>query len=291
MVGQIVVGHILVETTQRGGDVVSARMVTLTIAGFLVGALASGGIGVRVIREVRALDDATSLPLQNIARSDGYHVDPHETIISSVALVPETAALADAGLTVAYRLASLAPSLGSVGSGQQPVLYPKAWKAEALGGAFEGSQADLNDAVVVFPLLAGGNMDQIDAVSIVEAFIPAPFEQRFLVEESEQGGASFEIKGPLPAGLVVEVVEQVVDRDATTLVLRVQADPDLVRDVRIVGDGPGYHPAIAEDGTVTLTREDDGNTDVPAGFSLVAYGTYWVRLEGEFPVDLGEARE
>jgi len=46
---------------------VTARAVSLTIVAFLLGALAAGGIGVRVIREVKTADDATSLPRSNIA--------------------------------------------------------------------------------------------------------------------------------------------------------------------------------------------------------------------------------
>lgn len=45
----------------------TARAVSLTIVAFLLGALAAGGIGVRVIREVKTAADATSLPPSNIA--------------------------------------------------------------------------------------------------------------------------------------------------------------------------------------------------------------------------------
>jgi len=272
----------------------SVRLTTLTIVGFLVGALAAGGIGVGVIREVRALDDATSLPPQNTARSDGHHVDPHESILSSVSLVPDTAAFDDEGLTVTYRLTSLAPSLGSVAPGEEPVLYPRTWKAEALGGEFVGAQADPNDPTVVFPLLAGGRIDQIDGVSIVDASIPAPFEQRVWVD-SHDGSLPSVQDDSLPEGVAIEIVDQVTDRDTTTLMLRIQADPASVRDVSIVGDGPGYHPAVVDGDIVTLTRQNRGNLDddtaLPGDFNLIVFGTRWVPTPGEFPVDLGAVDE
>jgi len=45
----------------------NGRAISLTIVAFVLGALAAGGVSVRVIREVKTVDDATSLPPSNIA--------------------------------------------------------------------------------------------------------------------------------------------------------------------------------------------------------------------------------
>lgn len=53
----------------------NGRAVSLTIVAFLLGALAAGGVSVRVIREVSTAADATSLPRANIAPDEAASVD------------------------------------------------------------------------------------------------------------------------------------------------------------------------------------------------------------------------
>lgn len=259
----------------------SVRLVTLTIVGFILGAFAAGGIGVSVIREVRALDDATSLPAQNIARPDGYHVDPNETLISSVALIPISLTFGDDGLSISYDLTSLAPSLGIEGSeGGQP-LYPKRWLVEAIGGEFEGTQTDPTKTEALFPLLAGGSVDQIDSVRVLEAFLPSPFEVPVSVSASEP-------QVSVITGVKVVLARTTNSEGMTTIEVRVLTDDDSARDIQIIGDGPGWISAVSTEGTATLTRvSDDGATE----FGLVVSGTSWVAIDGEFAVNIGVADE
>lgn len=259
----------------------SIRLITLTIVGFLLGALAAGGVGVRVIREVRALDDATSLPAQNIARDDGYHTDPTETLISSVALVPVTATFGDDGFSISYEMTSIAPTLGTEDSQDDQPLYPKRWLVEALGGEFEGIQENANESVAVFPLMVGGSIDQVDAVRVVEAFVPAPFE------------TPVSISGAAPETLVVAGVDLVLvgesdDGDTTTIDVQIVADDGIVRDVQILGDGPGWSESSIAGDTVTLTRSNDVEA---AEFDLIVFGTTWVVIDGEFIVNIGSIDE
>jgi hypothetical protein len=263
------------------GETVSVRLITLTIVGFLLGALAAGGIGVRVIREVRALDDATSLPAQNIARADGYHVDPGETLISSVALVPDALTFGDNGLLISYDLTSLAPSLGVETPVVGQPLYPKRWLIEAIGGEFEGVQENPGETIALFPLLAGGSVDQIDEVRVVEAFVPAPFEVQVTVSAADP-------KASVVPGVEVELVDSTNDGDTTTIEVRIVAEDDGAVGVEIVGDGPGWFRASAGHDTVTLTREGDDGT---AEFDLVVFGTSWIPVVGEFTVRVGAIDE
>jgi len=256
---------------------VSVRLITLTIVAFLFGALAAGGVGVRVIREVRTSEDATSLPAQNIARADGYHVDPGETLISSVALVPDALVFREDGLEISYDLISLAPSRGIAPSEAGQPLYPKRWLVEAVGGEFEGVQETPGETRVMFPLLAGGSIDQIDAVRVIEAFVPAPFEVPVAISSAER--TAF----PVP-GVEVVLVDTTSVGDTTTIEVRIATDDDVARDVQIVGDGPGWSQASVEGGTVTITRE---NGDEAADFLLIVFGTSWVPVDGEFTVNVG----
>jgi hypothetical protein len=260
---------------------VSVRLITLTIVGFILGALAAGGVGVRVIREVRALDDATSLPAQNIARDDGYHTDPGETLISSVALAPEAATFGDNGFSITYEMTSIAPSLGTEYSQDDQPLYPKRWLVEALGGEFEGTQENANEPVAVFPLMVGGSIDQVDAVRIVEAFVPAPFETPVSIS-----GTTPEVS--VGAGIDVVLVGESDNGDTTTIEIRIVAADGIARDVQVVGDGPGWSESSTSGDTVTLTRSNEVEA---AEFDLIVFGTSWVTIDGEFIVNIGSIDE
>ena len=65
------------------------------MVGFLIGVLAAGSIGVRVIEEVRAEDDATSLPPENVSSPNGYLLDPNHTRIASAVVVPTAIVASD----------------------------------------------------------------------------------------------------------------------------------------------------------------------------------------------------
>jgi hypothetical protein len=257
---------------------VSVRLITLTIVGFILGAFAAGGIGVSVIREVRSVDDATSLPAQNLARSDGFHVAPNETLISSVALVPDAAFFGADGFEVSYVLQSVAPVLDVAGGDPQPLLYPKRWLVEAIGGEFEGVLDTPLETSVTFPLMVGGTLDQVDTVRVVEAFVPAPFEKHITVSSATP------VTAVMP-GVGVELVSETDNGDTTIIEIRVLSDAEITPDVAVSGDGPGWHAASVEGDTVTLIR---GNGDTRGeGFDLVVFGVSWVPVVGEFTVDIG----
>jgi hypothetical protein len=260
---------------------VSVRLITLTIVGFILGALAAGGVGVRVIREVRALDDATSLSAQNIARDDGYHTDPTETLISSVALVPGSAAFGDDGFSISYEMISIAPTLGTEHSQDYQQLYPKRWLVEAIGGEFEGIQENANEPVAVFPLMVGGSIDQVDTVRVVEAFVPAPFEIPVSIS-----GAAPEMS--VAAGIDVVLVGESDNGDTTTIEIRIVADDGIARDVQVIGEGQGWSESSTSGDTVTLTRSNDVEA---AEFELIVFGTSWVAVDGEFIVNIGSIDE
>ena len=265
-----------------GRRTVSIRLITLTIAGFILGAFAAGGIGVSVIREVRSVDDATSLPAQNIARSDGYHVAPNETLISSVALVPDAASIGADGFEISYSLDSLAPALDTEPSETYPPLYPKRWIAEAIGGEFEGVLDDPLETVVEFPLMAGGTLDQIDTIRVVEAFIPAPFETWTELSSAMP-------KTSVLPGVDLELVAETDNGDTTTIEIRVIAAPEAALGVSLAGDGPGWRAATVDGDTVTLIREnDETNAD---DYLLVVFGTLWAPVAGEFTVNIGGVSE
>ena len=80
-------------------DGVTARAVSLTIVAFLLGALAAGGIGVRVIREVKTAANATSLPPSNIA-PEALTLFPVEIPFT----VGEASAVVDVGLGITVEL-------------------------------------------------------------------------------------------------------------------------------------------------------------------------------------------
>ena len=259
----------------------SVRLITLTIVGLVLGALAAGGVGVRVIREVRTLDDATSLPAQNIARDDGYHTGPNETLISSVTLVPEAATFGDDGFSISYQLTSIAPTLSDEYAQDDQPLYPKRWLVEALGGEFEGMQENASEPVALFPLMVGGSIDQVDAVRVVEAFVPAPFETPVSIS-----GAAPEVS--VGVGIDIVLVGESDNGDTTTIEIRIVGDDGIARDVQILGDGPGWSRPSTSGDTVMLTRSNDVEA---AEFDLIVFGTSWVAIEGEFIVNIGSVDE
>ena len=256
----------------------SVRLVTLTIVGLLLGALAAGGIGVRVIREVRALDDATSLPTRNIARTGGYHIDPNETLISSVALVPSSVTFGGQGLTISYDLISIAPSLDAENTAASSSVYPRRWLVEAIGGEFEGSQENQDELTSVFPLLAGGSLDQVETVRVVEAFVAAAFEASVAVSAAEPTAVAI-------PGVEITLVSEMSEGPIRTIEVRITARDDVATDIGVVGEGQGWLIATTEGDSVVLTRDDDGNAG--AAFELLVFGTAWVPIEGEFTVNVG----
>ena len=268
-----------------------ARAVSLTIVAFLLGALAAGGIGVRVIREVKTADDATSLPPSNIASDDesgsGYFVDPSETLIVSTALVPRSVAADDGRVAIAYDLVSLAPQLGLlppeldvvVADGEIDSIYPKTWVVETTGGPVEGGQANVRATTARFDVGPDFSADDIESVRVTEAYAPFPFAVEFSLSELEP-------VTDIGFGITVELLD-VVDQGSATIV-RVAVEPgDMeLAGLVVVGAGPGWTSTgtSGESGRVVMLTWVGG--PLPGEIPLRTEGGVWLPIAGEFDVSL-----
>jgi hypothetical protein len=274
---------------------VTGRSISLTIVAFLLGALSAGGVGVRVIREVRTAEDATSLPAENIAPTqDGtaeYQVDPYESLISSTALVP-TSATAEAGdIAIAYDLVSLAPSLGveavQISPGEDPGhvsgVYPRRWVIETESGPVEGGPEDQGARVARFDADRPLTTADIESVRIVEALAPFAFEKAVSLSETEP-------HVEVAPGVSVELVKISDEGSATIVQVAVRPNDSFARGVIVSGDGPGWSSSAQQaDGASTFTLRLSGGARSD-DFRIVVSGTAWVELDGPFDVNLDDVR-
>jgi hypothetical protein len=184
---------------------VRVRAALLVVVAFFLGALAAGGIGVRVIREVRAEADATSLPAANVSSTTIpaappaaiYQVDPHETILASSALVPTSIELGDDGLAIGYDLVTMAPHLGvepvaSVGGfgfvdvvdpADLDHVYPSRWVLDTAGGPVEGGPAGPAVRFARFEVPEGLSLGDVEGATIVEALVPLALDVTFTLSQ------------------------------------------------------------------------------------------------------------
>lgn len=275
----------------------SVRLVTLTIVGFLLGALAAGGIGVRVIREVRSVDDATSLPPQNIARSGGYHIDPNETLIASTALVPSSVSGDADRVTISYTLNSLAPSMGVepivdfLGFGTVETIpnedlnhvYPRRWVIDTPGGPVEGGPGNESARAVEFETDSAIDIEDIESVRITEALAPFPFAVPVALSVTTP------VIEVVP-GVSVELLN-VSDQGSTTIVqVAIDVVDEAATHVFVAGDGAGWRSAVFEaEGRPRVNLTWAGGA-LPSDIPLVVSGTEWVTIEGPFTVSLDGVR-
>ncbi|NHZ70890.1 MAG: hypothetical protein GWP18_04545 [Proteobacteria bacterium] len=263
----------------------NARAISLTIVAFLLGALAAGGIGVRVIREVRTDPDATSLPQSNItpdaSRAPFYQVDPNETLLASTALVPESIDIEDETLRITYDLISLAPQAGA-GSGATTstdiaVVYPRTWVVLTRAGAVAEATSALGSRFVQFDVDQGTEVSDIVSVSITEASAPYPIEISFTLSESSS-------VVDLGFGATAELVEVVVDGSTTVVHVAVTSSDERPSDLSISAIDPRWTTSVSSDaagGSVTL-RWSDGQP--PDDIRLRAVGSVMVPIDGDFAV-------
>ena len=279
----------------------SVRLITLTIVGFILGAFAAGGIGVRVIREVRTVEDATSLPAENIAPVDTgtltYQVDPEETLIASTALVPSSTSAEDGTITISYDLISLAPSMGvepmveflgftsveTIPNEDLDHVYPRRWVIDTPGGPVEGGPGNESARTVKFETDRPLTAEDIETVRIVEALAPFPFAEPV---ELSDGSPVAEV---VP-GVSVELLK-VSDQGSTTII---QVAVDIVENaashVFVSGDGAGWRSAVFEaEGRPRVNLTWAGGP-MPSEIPLIVSGTAWVDIEGPFVVSLDGVR-
>lgn len=279
----------------------SVRLITLTIVGFILGAFAAGGIGVRVIREVRTAEDATSLPAENIAPADTgaatYHVDPNETLIAAAALVPSSMSAEDGAITISYELMSLAPSMGvepmveflgftsveTIPNADLDHVYPRRWVIETPGGPVEGGPGNESARVALFETDRALATEDIESVRIIEAVVPFSF---VVPVELSTGSPMVDV---LP-GVSVELLN-VSDQGSTTIIqVAIDVLDEAATHVFVAGEGPGWRSAVFEaEGRPRVNLTWAGGS-VPSDIPLLVSGTAWVNIEGPFVVSLDGVR-
>lgn len=284
-----------------------SRSILLIVVAFLLGAMAAGSIGVRVIREVRTDEEATSLPESSTTTvpSDGgaagaapaFQVDPTETMISSSALVPTSLQLSGTRLSIEYDLVTRAPhdrvdgvTTFIPGSGFTDVavselthVWPTIWELETTDGVVEGGPVNANVTVARFDVDEGFSPADIVGVRIVEARTPISSTVPFTLSAAEPSAE-------VVPGITVELLG-VSDQGSSTIVqLGIDAEDPSVASAFVRGHGPGWRSAVLEaEGRprVNLTYVDG---ELPDPIPLVAFIEEWVRVVGEFPVSLDGVR-
>ena len=274
------------------------RTVVLIIVGFLLGALAAGSIGVRVIREVGTEEEATSLPPSVSSTTVApsvvtFQVDPNETIISSTALIPTAVEAADGSFRISYELESLAPRAGVppieffAGFGVITTIepeafdhvYPRQWVVTTTEGEFEGGPANAASRAASFDVAEGFAIGTVERILITEAFAPYPAQVPFELSASEP-------TADVSPGVSMELLN-VSEQGATTIVqIGINIDDPELAGFFVRGDGPGWRSAFFEaEGRprVNLTWADG---PLPDPIPLLALGTLMVPLDGTFEVTL-----
>lgn len=246
----------------------TGRTIALTIVGFLIGMLAAGGIGVRVIEEVRAEDDATSLPAENVASSENV-------VIASSLVAPKSLIERDSSVAIEYDIVSLAPTADSP-SMKLPLLYPESWRLILASGTVDGGPVNPGTGVAIFTLPPGTGADDIRAVEVVDPLAAYPLDVAF---ELSQAMPSVAVTEGVRADLV-SVTEQ--SDSATVQIDLIVNDPNDLAFV-VEGAGGGWRTASNLAGDTTLELLWVGG-DPPDVLHFRAVGIQWVEIEGLFPV-------
>jgi hypothetical protein len=276
---------------------VKPRAILLIVVAFALGAFAAGSIGVRVIREVRTAEDATSLPPSVTTTSQPrapvtFQVSPTETIIGSAALVPSTLESSGSNVAIRYDLVTLAPHAGVeplpvggggvvtvIDNGDLDHVYPRVWSLETVQGTFPGGPANPTARVARFDVEEGISLSDITAVRITDAVALFPLAVPFTLSQDEP---SLEVA----EGVTVELLN-VSDQGSSTIVqVGVSIDPAVVDSVFIGGAGPGWRSAVREaEGRLRFNLTWVAG-EIPADIPLVMEAVVWVPLPGEFAVSL-----
>ena len=250
-------------------------------AGFLVGMLAAGGIGVRVIEEVRAEDDATSLPPENVSSttpsSNEYFLDPNETLIASSAVIPTDVVGTGASVSVEYEIFSLAPGGGSSIAGD-PNLYPASWRVSIDGDTVDGGPDGPDSLVATFELPAGTDVGDIVGVEIVDPLVAYPLDALFELSDENPSAA-------VAAAVQAELAGITERSDGTVVRLEMLTANPMDLAFTIEGAGPGW----SSDKSLATSTEIEllwVGGDLPDTLTFRALGIQWVELEGVYPVSL-----
>lgn len=275
------------------------KSILLVVAAFVLGAVAAGSIGVRVIREVRTDDEATSLPDSAVTTTIAapsaptYQVDPDETMIGSTAMVPTSLQVSGARVAIEYDLVLRAP-YGGVdglntfipGSGLTLVdvselnhVWPTLWEIETTDGVFEGGAANPTVRVARFDVDEGFSPGEVIEVRIIEARTPVFSNVPFTLSNDSP-------RSQVAAGVAVELLG-ISDQGASTIVqVEIDADDPMLASAFVRGDGPGWRSAVLEaEGRPRVNLTYVGE-ELPNPIPLVAAVEEWVVMDGTFAVGL-----
>jgi hypothetical protein len=247
---------------------VTGRTIALTIVGFLVGMLAAGGIGVRVIEEVRAEDDATSLPAENVASSD-------RVIIASSLVAPTSVVEADSSVAIEYDIVSFAPTAG-FSAAELAFLYPKSWSLTLESGTVDGGPADPGTGVAVFAVPVNTGTADIRSVDVVDPLAPYPLDVSFVLSQAVPSVV-------VTDGVRADLVSVTVQSDSATVQIDLVANDPIDLAFVVEGVGGGWRSASIQPGGATVELLWVGG-DLPDVLTFRAVGIQWVEIEGLFPV-------
>lgn len=279
----------------------NARALFLIVAAFVLGAVAAGSIGVRVIREVRTDEEATSLPTTSTTvqppSPTTYQVDANETLIASTALVPTVLEITATEVAIGYDLTTLAPygELEPIeffsGFGQTTVIefadidhvYPRAWVLETTKGTFPGGPANPTVRVARFDVDEEIAAEDILGARVTDARVPFPIRLPFTLSETEP-------RATITPGVTVELLN-VSDQGSSFIVQVAIATEDPDTEFFFVrGDGPGWRSAFFEaEGRPRVNLTWVGG-DLPTDIPLLAEGTVLSGLDGDHVVSLDGVR-
>jgi hypothetical protein len=276
---------------------VNGRTIALTIIGFLVGVLAAGSIGVRVIEEVRTDEDATSLPPENVSSTTlpptTYFVDPNETLVASTAVVPVAVEGSGSAFAIEYDLISLAPTEGlppirfaTFGQSQEipnsdlPVIFPQSWIVRTESETIEGGPANADVRVARFILPEGVAADDIVSADMIDPLMAFPLDTTFELSEASRSAVIID-------GVRAELLNISVQSDATIVQIELLADDPNDLTFSVVGSGPGWRSGVFEaEGRPRVNLTWVGS-DLPDVMTFRASGIQWVPLVGSYPISIG----
>ena len=273
------------------------RAILLIVVAFALGAFAAGSVGVRVIREVRTAEDATSFSPSVTTTTQPqapatFQVSPTETIIGSAALVPSSLETSGSSVAIGYDLVTLAPHAGVeswavfIGGsvtgteiGDLDHVYPRGWSIDTERGTFAGGPANPTTRVARFDVEEGFSLSDITGVRITDAVALFPLSVPFTLSQDEP-------RLEIAEGVTVELLN-VSDQGTSTIIqVGVSFDPLMYDSVFIGGDGPGWRSAVGEaEGRPRFNLTWFGG-GIPADIPLVMDAAVWVPLSGEFTVSL-----
>jgi hypothetical protein len=268
-------------------------------AGGLVLGAALAALGLWLAPDAEPVDTvaATTTTTIGIETVSDYRIDPHETLLSSAVVIPESLFVEGGEAVLNYRVESLAPpSSGFLVEGQDPTgVSPETWTIETLDGDFTGTAANFDTRTVRFPIDDNFLIGRVTGLRIDQYRIRAPYH--YLVELPAEEGASI----TLDDGRVLSIARLIPQ--TTSLIVHLDFESPLDP----FDDPPSslnFGFANVDTGGVTITgagaewisnsvRQFEGfqliraGDEVPDPLVLRVSSNYSVAISGPVPVDIG----